>query len=127
MVHVRDNPAMQALLGDDWHYLADSRLITFACMAEDEPLAVVALFRDESQPFDESLVETCRTVADVLGETLAKIIRVHHRASPDEVFGEASSNETLDSDTFLPLDEWDGSKDKPGLFEADEEDEDLPF
>lgn len=127
MVHVRDNPAMQALLGDDWHYLADSRLITFACMAEDEPLAVVALFRDEAQPFAETLVETCRTVADVLGETLARIIRVHHRASPDEVFGEASSDELLGSDTFLPLDEWDGSQDKASPFETDEEEDDLPF
>ncbi|MFI4859521.1 MAG: response regulator [Phycisphaerales bacterium JB063] len=132
VMHLTDNAAMRKLLGDDWNYLADCNLVTFACFAEEEPLAVVVLFRDESQPFPVGLVETCRSVADVLGESLAKIIRVHHRAGlDDEVFGEAYDNETLDADTFLPLEEWDGSKDKPGLFETDEddalEDDDLPF
>ncbi|MEM9414572.1 MAG: response regulator [Planctomycetota bacterium] len=132
IAELTDNAALRKLLGDDWHYLADCGLITFACFSEDEPLAVVALFRDENQPFPEGLVETCRTVADVLGESLAKIIRVHHRASfDDDLYGEASTDETLDADTFLPLDEWDGSKDKPGLFESEDEDgfgeDDLPF
>ncbi|XAL98282.1 response regulator [Phycisphaeraceae bacterium D3-23] len=133
VVEITDNAALQKLLGDDWHYLADCGLITFACFADDEPLAVVALFRDSGQPFPLGLVETCRSVADVMGESLAKIIRVHHRAGfeDDEVYGEACDDETLDADTFLPLDEWNGANDKPGLFESEDEDafedDDLPF
>ena len=134
LVHVRDNAAMQVLMGDDWHYLADSRLITFACVADDEPLAVVALFRDENQPFPDGLEETCRTVADVLGETLSRIIRVHHRATPDEVFGDATTDELLGEDTFLPHTQWDGYDPKQQPFgydedeqENDDRDEDLPF
>ncbi len=132
LVHVRDNAAMQVLMGDDWHYLADSRLITFACVADDEPLAVVALFRDENQPFPDGLEEACRTVADVMGETLARIIRVHHRATPDEVFGEATTDELLGEDTFLPHTEWDGYDAKQHPFGEEDEpddngDDDLPF
>ena len=106
MVHVRDNAGMQALLGDDWNHLAGCRLLTFACIAEDEPLAIIALFRDAGQPFPDGLEDTCRTVAGVLGETLAKIIRVHHRATPEDVFGDATAGEHLDEETFLLPEEW---------------------
>lgn len=131
LIQVTDNAALQKLLGDDWNYLADCGLITFACFQDDEPLAVVALFRDGGQPFPPGLADTCRSVAEVMGESLAKIIRVHHRAGlDDDVYGEATEGEVFDQDTFLPLDEWDGSNDKPGLFESDDPDapdDDLPF
>ncbi len=83
MIHVEDNIVMRELIGQDAAYLMDSHLIAFPCIFEDEVLAVVAIFRDAQFRYTEDFVENCDAVAPMLGEHLAKVIRAHHRFSPD--------------------------------------------
>jgi FixJ family two-component response regulator len=78
-IHITDNPTMSQWLGDDSAYLADCHMVAISCYAENEPLAVMTIFRDGSQPFTDDLINTCRAIAPMLGTYLAKIVRVHHR------------------------------------------------
>jgi DNA-binding response OmpR family regulator len=78
-LHITDNNTLQHWLGADSAYLADSHMISFACRHNDEPLAVITMFRDGGQPFDDSVMEICNAVGPLLGSYLAKIIRIHHR------------------------------------------------
>jgi len=120
--HLTDNTMLEAFLGDDWNYLADSHLLCFPCLDEEgEPLAVVALFRDGGQPFNAEMPELCGTLGDMLGESLAKIIHIHHRAMPEGDFGEEG-----DGEDWLPSEPWDGYNEQADPFGSDE-DEDLPF
>jgi DNA-binding response OmpR family regulator len=86
-IHITDNEELKRWIGDDAAWLEDSHVLAFACHHKDEPLAIVALFRDGSQPFTQTLQDTCKAIAPMLGESLAKIIRIHHRSVAD-VFGE---------------------------------------
>lgn len=82
-VHITDNQTLGEWLGDDFAYLADSHVLGFACPHDDETLAVVVLFRDGSQPFDADVLETTAAIAPLLGQAMARIIRVHHRQIND--------------------------------------------
>lgn len=89
---------MVEFMGEEAHWLADSRAVTFACHHDDECLAVVILFRDRRNPFPETLIPTLKVIADLFGKQLARVIHIHHR--------------------HLPKDQWGG-------FEADDEDDDI--
>jgi DNA-binding response OmpR family regulator len=78
-VHVTDNQRLDELLGDDWNYLADSHFMAVSCRAKDECMAVLVLFRDQSEPFDGNLASYLEAIAPLLADRLAKVIRVHHR------------------------------------------------
>jgi len=78
-VHLTDNQSMTDWLGDDSAYLVDSHMLAIPCYAENEPLAVMAIFRDGTQPFSDEMINTCKAIAPMLGAYLAKIVRVHHR------------------------------------------------
>ena len=78
-----NNKQLREWLGDDKTYLNNSNLVATSCQHEDESLAVLVLFRDQAEPFDPTLGETLRAVSSMLGEVLARIIRVHHRHLPD--------------------------------------------
>ena len=83
LVHVTDNHTLTDWLGDDAAYLADSHLLAFACRSDGETLAVITLFRDQNEPFDLNLLERCDALAPLLGDALARVIKVHHRHLPD--------------------------------------------
>lgn len=82
LVQLTENQALRDLIGDDWAYLADAHVLGIACRNKGEPLAVLVLFRDASQPFAPTVAEVLRQAAPVLGERLAKLIRIHHRHLP---------------------------------------------
>ena len=84
LVHLCEPEVMTSWIGQEVTYLADSHLIAFACHQADEPLAVIVLFRDKSEPFDPSLLEACDAIGPLLGDSLAKLIRIHHRHLIDE-------------------------------------------
>lgn len=86
VVHLTDDEALTHWLGDDALYLSDCDMIAFACQHEDEALAVITLFRDRSQPFSNAAIEACSSVAATLGQTLVKLIRVHHRHLGEDPF-----------------------------------------
>ena len=78
-VHLTDNESMNEWLGDDAAYLTDCHMLALPCFAENEPLAVMVLFRDGSQPLSDEVIHMCKAIAPMLGQYLAKIVRVHHR------------------------------------------------
>lgn len=79
ITHLIDNESMTHWLGDDAAYLADSHLVGTGCWSDDEVLAVLVMFRDGAQPFSKDAIEIASAIAPLLGDYLARIIRVHHR------------------------------------------------
>lgn len=71
-------------LGGDASWLNDSCLLVFSCRQEGECLAVVALFRDRSNPFPDDLLPQLEVIRDLFGGQLDRIIRVHHRHRPEQ-------------------------------------------
>lgn len=95
---------LNAFMGDDAHWLAESRAITFACHHDDECLAVVILFRDRRNPFPESIVPTLRVIADLFGQQLARVIHIHHRHLPkDQWGGFGPGDDEIDDDDDIDL------------------------
>lgn len=100
--------AMHEALGDEAHWLEGHTAMVIACheaphgdqniidetesaagesASDRECLAVLCLFRDRRVPFPASASTTLQIAADLFGKQLARVIRVHHRASPDEQSG----------------------------------------
>lgn len=94
-VRYADNDALNAALGEDADLVLDRDVIAFSCLYKNEALAVVAVFRDQREPFDDALMEVCRTVGPILAETLGRVIRIHHRAMPDELLEEEPDDDSL--------------------------------
>lgn len=78
-VHVTDVATLEAWIGSEIALLTDNHMVAFTCWHEQEPLAVVMLFRDASEAFDPGVVDMCESISPILGEYLAKLIRIHHR------------------------------------------------
>lgn len=71
-------------LGDNAGWLSEYGVLVCSCRHDDECLAVVALFRDRSQPFDDELVQQLEVIRDLFAEQLGRIVRIHHRHRPNE-------------------------------------------
>ncbi len=87
---------LRAKLGEHAEWLGDSSVVAFSCRHDNECLAVVVFFRSTTTPFQQGLLPTLGTLADIFGKQLARIIRVHHRhlpkhkwGSPGDPFGDA--------------------------------------
>lgn len=78
-LHLASSGELAAVLGDDSAYLVDRHILAFACSRDDEVLAVVILFRDQAQPFDQNAIDMAKTMGPMLGDYLTKLIRIHHR------------------------------------------------
>lgn len=83
VVTATDAAGREQWLGDAAGYFEGRQVVTFACRDQDETLAVITLFRSEQQPFDESATECGEALAPMIGERLARVIRVHHRTGFD--------------------------------------------
>jgi DNA-binding response OmpR family regulator len=105
LIHITDNQSLSHLLGGDAAYLIDSHVLAFACRSENESLAVVALFRDASDPFDQTVLDTAEAVSPLLGDALARVIRIHHRGLGDEAYedGYFGPADEEDEDDGLPF------------------------
>lgn len=88
VLHVNSDEDLRVLLGDDADWLDGSDLITFSCRHEEECLAVVVLFRERGQPYPPTLLPMLRTIADLFGQQLARVIRIHHRHLPRDQWGQ---------------------------------------
>jgi hypothetical protein len=82
LLHITDNQSMTRWIGDDAAYLADSAFIGFSCRHDEETLAVLIMFRDEAKPFPPEVLDECGAIAPLLGDYLARVIRIHHRHVP---------------------------------------------
>lgn len=78
-IHITDNSQLSDWFGDDSAYLVDCHVLAFRCRHEDETLGVVVLFRDPSCPYDNTAMDTAVTIGPMLGDYLARVIRIHHR------------------------------------------------
>lgn len=81
LVKLSSPEAIENYFGEDINWLDNMHLIaTPARDDEDETLAVVMLFRDDDEPFEEADIETLAAVAPSFGRHLVKVINVHHRS-----------------------------------------------
>ncbi len=83
-LHLTNRHDMVQWLDGEAEFMADSHMVGFTCCDEQENLAVVVLFRDETEPFNASVVELCESIAPMCSEYLAKLIRIHHRHIVDD-------------------------------------------
>jgi len=93
LVHVEDHEAMAQWLGEGAAFLEDYQLIAMPCAADGEVLAVLTLFRHNSQPFTDSTRALCESLGPLLAEYLLKLIRIHHRHVPDLGNSDESDNQ----------------------------------
>jgi len=82
-LHLTDNDAIANWIGDDAAWLEDAHVVAFNASADDEALAIIVLFRDHEEPFPIEQRAVFNAVAPVLGNALARVIRIHHRHLPD--------------------------------------------
>lgn len=83
LAYVEDHAAMSQLLGEGAPFLEDYQLIAMPCIADGEVLAVLTIFRHNSQPFTEATRALCESLGPMLAEYLIKLIRIHHRHLPE--------------------------------------------
>lgn len=93
VVSLTDDIAIARTLGDEAGFFEGESVIGIGCRdtpgdAESECLAVLCLFRDRRTPFSAEAVRTVQIAADLFGRQLARVIRIHHRHKPDELWGE---------------------------------------
>lgn len=67
-------------IGDDAHWLADSRALVLPCRHDDECMAVMVFFRDRLSPFPTDATGVLEIVGRLFAEQLDRIVRVHARA-----------------------------------------------
>ena len=83
VLYAVDDESRTACFGEAALYLGHQHAIAFSCRHDEETLAVALLFRSEEEPFDESALDCAAAIAPMIGERLARIIRVHHRTTMD--------------------------------------------
>ena len=83
VLYAVDDESRTACFGEAALYLGHQHAIAFSCRHDEETLAVALLFRSEEEPFDESALDCAAAIAPMIGERLARIIRVHRRTTMD--------------------------------------------
>lgn len=135
LVHLTCRDDIERWIGEDAGQLGDSGLLAVPCMSDDECLAVLVLFRDVDQPFEEDHLDRVSSLGPMLGEALEKIIRVHHRSvfqdDPSE-FGYGGTDDYAGDDGYADGEDISGGGggDAPDAYPGDGDgwdDEELPF
>lgn len=85
VLHITDNETMGKWIGADAAYLEDAHVLAVRCQHEDETLAVLVAFRDQSMPFAQEIVQTFDAISTLLAEQLSRVIRIHHRHLPHTI------------------------------------------
>lgn len=94
LVRFEDVDAFIEAVGVDAEILKSSEVIGMPCCFDDECLAVVFLFRSQSEPFPEELAPILDSLRGALAEQLATIVNIHHRIA--DHWPEESSDESSD-------------------------------
>ncbi len=108
IVSFEDAEEFSDWIGIDAGFFAGCQVVAYSCLHEGECLAVVVLFRNKTDPFDDRLGATIDVLRPIFAEQLAQIIKVHHRALPqwpDDASG--GNDEYDDNDSFDPFDNYD--------------------
>ncbi|USN97996.1 MAG: response regulator [Phycisphaeraceae bacterium] len=85
--HVRER------LGEHGAWLEDQAVLAVGCHdqpgdPQSECLAVLCLFRDRRMPFSMQTARTVQIAAELFGRQMARVIQVHHRHIPQDLWGE---------------------------------------
>ena len=70
------------LIGDQIGFMAENALIVNSSVSDGECIAVLSIFRDKRQPFDQSTIDTVRIIADRFGDQLTRVIKTNSRHKP---------------------------------------------
>lgn len=81
-LHITDNDTLGRWIGADAAYLEDAHVLAVRCQHDEETLAVLVAFRDQSTPFEPEMVQTFDAISTLLAEQLSRVIRIHHRHLP---------------------------------------------
>ncbi len=93
VLRISTEAQLHRVLGDGAEWIEGSEAIAFSCRHEDECLAAVVLFRDESQPFGAGAEALCEMIRTTLADQLARVIRVHHRCGTKSWWDSLSDND----------------------------------
>lgn len=88
VLHLTDNESLERWIGADAAYLEDTHVLAVRCQHDEETLAVLVAFRDQSTPFSPEMVQTFEAISTLLAEQLSRVIRIHHRHLPHSVDGD---------------------------------------
>ncbi|MHC4991703.1 MAG: GAF domain-containing protein [Planctomycetota bacterium] len=86
-------------VGAEAEFLGDSQVIAYSCHHRGECLAVIVLFRNRQEPFDENLGRVVEVLRPIFAAQLANVISIHHRATPSWP-DEACPDEQIDHDDY---------------------------
>lgn len=92
VVRLADREALSARFGEEASFFSGEEVLGIACHEsagdpDSECLAVICLFRDRRTPFSAQSLRTVQVASELFGKQLARVIRVHHRHKPDELWG----------------------------------------
>ncbi|MEO1512936.1 MAG: hypothetical protein AAFU70_12760, partial [Planctomycetota bacterium] len=83
--------AFEDELGESSHWMGGRAALVRSCdeaarvgSSEPETLAVIALFRSARAGYSERDERTLGVAAELFGQQLSRVIRVHHRAGPSD-------------------------------------------
>lgn len=135
-IHHLPTPAhVELLLGEHAHWLPSSAMVVTACRADDECLAVLAIFRDSRDTFGAEVRAKVGLVAELFTQQLARVVRTHHRhlpkdkwASPGDVGLEAEDDSEFggpDGFPFNPFKDFKDFKDRGQEKPEDQRDDDI--
>lgn len=79
LVRFEDTDEFAQWLGADVAVLAQCQVIALACMHEGRCMAIMVLFRNRTQPFEDALAHTLDLLRPIFAAQLHQIVRVHHR------------------------------------------------
>jgi hypothetical protein len=81
---------IRACMGEAGAWLEDQALLAVGCFDKGgeggECLGVLCLFRDKRMPFSNETARTVQIAAELFGRQMARVIRVHHRHKPEDLW-----------------------------------------
>ena len=93
VVHLTNDLEITDRLGGEAGVFFGETVLAVAChdRADDpdsECLAVICLFRDRNDSFPAKALRTLQVASELFGQQMARVIRVHHRHEPSEIWGD---------------------------------------
>ncbi|MBZ0170758.1 MAG: hypothetical protein K8E66_00110, partial [Phycisphaerales bacterium] len=88
-------------LGEHGAWLEDQSVLAIGCydhpgVEHAECLAVLCLFRDRRMPFSLQTARTVQIASELFGRQMSRVIHVHHRHLPEDVWGEDEVDDDID-------------------------------
>ena len=102
IVRINEHADLAEQLGEEASWLQGSDIAITACNDEERCLAVLMLFRSAGKPFPDSLHNHLELMRDLMTEQLARIVRVHTRATTSAPW----QGFQIGDDAEPPTDDW---------------------